>query len=306
MELSIIIPFVGEHPQVLFTIQAAAQQFIDRTEFEIIAIDNYIEGHPRISSPTNDSGPAIACTQKGNPWLKYVEFKDELSHWQAKRYAVSKSSGKYLMFLDSHVIPSRDALFGMFNAYRGSDYQHRGSMHLPLTYKILEYHRMIYKLVVDHECFYSYSFTPFPVDKKECFDVPCMSTCGMIISREIYDKIGGWPSTLTTYGGGENFLNFTLGVCGYEKTIYPSGTLFHHGAPRNYSYEYDGFIYNRLLSHYLFGGKSLLDRFKKVAKGKPAAIEQLAAKALRDGAKQRQHIKQSQKMIIEEWRSKWM
>lgn len=305
MQLSIIIPFVGEYPQVLFTIQAVAQQFIDKTDFEIIAVDNFIPNHPRISASENKSGPAIACTQRGNSWLKYIQYQSDLSHWQAKWYGVMKSSGNHLMFLDSHVIPSRNALYGMFDMYRNLDYQYSGTMHLPVTYKILEYHRNIYKLLVEHECFYDYRFTLLPTDKHEPFEVPCMSTCGMIISRELYMKIGGWPKTLTTYSGGEHFMNFTLAVTNYSKYIYPYGTLYHHGAPRDYSYEYDGLAYNRLLSHYLFGGKSLLDRLKKVTKGNPNAIEQLAKKALKDGMAQRQHIKKSQTMLIEEWRAKW-
>lgn len=306
MELSIIIPFVGEMPQVMFTIQAVAQQFIDQTEFEIIAVNNYIPGHPRIHKGVDDSGPAIACTQRGNTWLKCIEYKSDLSHWQAKGYGVKKSSGKFLMFVDSHVIPSRNALFSMFDTYRNTDFMYKGSMHLPLTYKILEYHRMVYKLLVEHECFYDYRFTPFPNEKQSYFEVPCMSTCGMIISREIYNKIGGWPMSLTTYGGGENFLNFTLGVCGYEKWIFPFGTLFHHGANRDYHYEYDGLLYNRLLSHYLFGGRSLLDRLQKVVKGKPPIVQALAKKAIMESGPQREHIKKSQKMLIEQWRAKWI
>ena len=306
MELSIIIPFIGEYPQVMFTIQAVAQQFIDRADFEIVAVDNYIENHPRISISENKSGPAIACTQRGNPWLKYVQYQSDLSHWQAKRYGVKKSTGKYLMFVDAHVMPSRNSLYGMFEYYKNSSRNHEGTFHLPVTYKILEYHRMIYKLLVEHECFYDYRFTPYPNRETKTFEIPCMSTCGMIISRELYDKIGGWPNTLTTYSGGEHFINFTLAVCGFKKWIFPYGTLFHHGAPRDYSYEYDGLAYNRLLSHYLFGGKSLLDRFQKVVKGKPAAIDQLAKKAMKDGFAQRQHIKKSQTMLIEEWRSTWI
>lgn len=306
MNLSIIIPFVGEYPQVLFTIQTVAQQFVGLIDFEIIAVDNYIDGHARISTSENKSGPAISCTQKGNKWLKYIQYQSDLSHWQAKWYGVTKSSGKYLMFLDSHVVPSRNVLYSMFEYYTNTDCQYQGTLHLPLTYKILEYHRMVYKLLVQNECFYDYRFTPLPTDKKENFEVPCMSTCGMIISREIYDKIGGWPKTMTTYGGGENFLNFTLAVCGFKKWIYPYGTIFHHGAPRDYHYEYDGLVYNRLLSHYLFGGKSLFERLKKVTKGNPNAIEQLGKKAIKNGHIQRQHIKESQKMLIEEWRSKWL
>lgn len=305
MDLSIICPFVGEHPQILFTLQAVAQQFIGRIDFELIAIDNFIPNSPRVHVKENKSGEIIAAAAKINPWLKYVQYGDALSHWQAKRYGVSKSTGKHLLFVDAHVIPSRDSLYHMYMDYEGSGFAERGSMHLPLGYKILDPHRLIYKLAVDNECFYTYSFTGCP-DTKEPFEVPCMSTCGMMISREIYDKLGGWPGTMGAYGGGENFMNFALAVCGYEKWIYPHGILYHHGEKRDYSQDYDETLYNRLLAHYLFGGKSLLDRFAAVAKGRPATVKMIANQAAKDGFAQRQLIKQSQKTSIEEWRAKWI
>ena len=43
-DLSIIIPYISEYPQVLFTIQSAAQSLMDSgLNFEIIAINNYSE-----------------------------------------------------------------------------------------------------------------------------------------------------------------------------------------------------------------------------------------------------------------------
>jgi glycosyltransferase involved in cell wall biosynthesis len=42
-ELSVIIPFCNEYPQILFTIQSIAQELRDRVDFEIIAVNNYCD-----------------------------------------------------------------------------------------------------------------------------------------------------------------------------------------------------------------------------------------------------------------------
>ncbi|MGD9156823.1 MAG: glycosyltransferase family 2 protein [Desulfobacteraceae bacterium] len=341
MDLSIIIPFVGEYPQVLWTIQSIAQGLIEtEIEFEIIAVDNYCEQAVRQCNVAtqkaidklkqiyfnegreieasdmfeihdmippiykNRSGEAIKACARGNPWLRYVEYPDSLSHWQAKRVGVQESDGKVLLFVDAHTIPSVDAIEEMFLEYTRGSYNENGTMHLPLTYKILEWHRLIYKFFVENEFFYSYKFTPFR-QAKEPYEVQCMSTCGMMISRSIYDQLGGWPATLGVYGGGENFMNYTLAVCGFKKWIYPHGTLFHHADRRDYHWYGDNLIYNRMLAHYLFGGKDLLAKFTSICKGRPSTLQMFAEMALKEGFDQRQQIKSIQKMTIEEWAEKW-
>jgi glycosyltransferase involved in cell wall biosynthesis len=345
-DLSIIIPFAGEYPQVIFTIQSIAQPLLESSiNFEIIAVDNYCDTlkqqadfkilsaikaltevilngeaieletfkgiHRNIPSIyDNRSGEAISACVKGNPWLKYVKFSDTLSHWQAKRKGVEESKGKILLFVDAHVIPSACAIERMFLEYTTKgDYEDKhfysscGTMHLPLTYKILEYHRLIYKMFIEDNCFYGYKFTGFR-DSISPYEVPCMSTCGMMISRKIYDAIGGWPKSLGIYGGGENFMNYTLAVCGYKKWIYPNATLFHHGDKRDYHYVGDDMVYNRLLAHYLFGGENQLK--KLINTKKFTHLARLLDKVVSNGKEQRLKIKGIQKKHIDDWAAEWV
>lgn len=351
MDLSIIIPFVGEYPQVLFTIQSVAQSLRETgIDFEIIAVNNYCEDvrqqalnqiasakkeivlamaeasslgkkdllsdkaminvHKGIMPIYEDrSGVAIKAAEKRNPWLKYVEYKDRLSHWQAKRVGVEVSSGSVLLFLDAHVVPSKSAVPMMYDAYifeinkRNQNYHNIGTLHLPLTYKILESKRLIYKMVIENN-FYGYSFTGFR-ENEDLYEVPCMSTCGMMISRKIYDNLGGWPSGMGIYGGGENFMNYALAVCGYKKYIFPDATLFHHGDKRDYHYIYDDMVKNRFIAHYLFGGEQLLRRLQYNTKGNPLVLSNLASEAIKESKEQRQQIKEVQKYTIEEWAASW-
>lgn len=334
MDLSIICPFVGEYPQVLFTIQSIAQNLIETNiDFEIIAVNNYcdyvkaqaeniiaiqsnklekelnsenIKNAYKAIMPTfeDKSGEVIKASARINPWLKYLEYKDILSHWQAKRYGVENSSGRYILFVDAHTIPSHNAISGMYKEFI-TGYDKLGTIHLPLTYKILESHRLIYKIKIENKYFYSYSFTPFR-DFHEPYEVPCMSTCGMMISRDLYNSIGGWPTGLGIYGGGENFLNYTLAVIGKNKYIYPFGTLFHHGERRDYHYIGDDFIRNRMIAHYLFGGIDLLKNFTSICKGRETVLNVLRESVIEEHKFQRSIIKAQQVTRIENWAKYWL
>ena len=352
--LSIIIPFVGEYPQVLFTIQSTAQMLLEKkTPFEIIAVNNYCEeakgqayniaakkaawiveriarwnpedvrikakdGFEEIFEiqksvpPTweDKSGPAVKACAERNPWLKYIEYTDRLSHWQSKRVGVEMSKYDTLLFLDAHVITSAK-IHEMFMTYRfahnGKDgyYYDKGTMHAPLTYKILEWRKLIYKVVFDAPHFWTYSFTGFR-ENSEPYEVPCMSTCGMMISRWLYDEIGGWPIGLGIYGGGENFMNYTLAVTGYKKYIYPHATVFHHGEKRDYHYNYDDMVTNRMIAHYLFDGERGLKLFRNNSKGRPNVLDQFVEKVMADHKGHREKIRSIQKMDIHEWAKPWL
>lgn len=347
-DLSIIIPFAGEYPQALFTVQAIAQSLLDKINFEIIVVDNFckeledqwtvakeraakiinedlykqtrlltaddinniVNLVPNMSYKSSDSFAASCAAVKGNKWLKYIKFSERLSHWECKRIACEEAKADTFLFIDAHCIPSYgiDKMYDCYHSpsvYEDHCHSEIGTFHMPLTYKILEWHKLIYKLKID-KSFYGYSFTP----AKECadpYEVPCMSTCGMMISRSIYEKVGGWPSGMFAYGGGENFMNFALAVTGHKKFIYPGVTLHHHGEKRDYHSTYDGTLFNRLLAHYLFGGKDLMESLGEESKGNQIVISEMIMGILEneDHLSHRKTITSNQKIDIKTWASAW-
>lgn len=335
MDLSVIVIFCGEYPQSLFTLQSINQNLVDTNiKYEVIAVNNYCNqvkeqtniamatqyqnirkkefslelmanAHKSIRPMYEDkSGESIKASERLNHWLVYMEHDKFLSHWEAKRLAVKQSRGKYLLFVDAHTIPSHNAIPKMFNAYILDGLDKQGTIHLPLTYKILETHKLIYKLKIENKYFYNYSFTAFRPES-EPYEVPCMSTCGMMISRELYDQIGGWPIGMSSYGGGENFINYTLAVLDKKKFIYPFGTLYHHGEARDYHWDYTGFVRNRMIAHYLFGGEKLLDNFTSITKGRPNVLEKIKTSVIPEQFDHRQLIKKQQQMDINQWAELW-
>ncbi len=300
-KLSVIIPFCNEHPQVLFTIQNIAQELRDRTDFEIIAVNNYCDDVSKQGRIEDDAGSAIKSSVPGNKWLKYLTYTDKLSHWQSKNLAVKNSTGDILVFIDAHCIVARDALFKMFEYYSQHHEELNGTIHLPLTYKILESRKLIYKLQTDidkgivHYTFTSYRDSDIP------YEVPCMSSCGSMMTRKLYDQINGWPTELGIYGGGENYLNFVLAILGKKKWIMPGGALHHHGDKRGYNWNATDFIRNRTIASYMYGDQELARKYIDNSKGDKQILDNIYNEVIIKCQSHRNIIKAQQVINIEDW-----
>jgi len=308
-KLSIIIPFAQEHPQIAFTVQAIYCELRDKCDFEIIVIDNHCAELQAQGITRDDGGKYMsALANEHRPWLKYLTYDKKLSHWQAKNTGVAASDGEFLWFVDSHCIPSQGSLLDMFNYYKDNHRQLNGSLHMPLSYMLerpgLE---LIYKLVTDQAAgVVHYTFSRYKPDTKP-YQVPCMSTCGMMISRAIYDRLGGWPKQLGIYGGGEHFINFTMAVLGMTINIAPTAPLYHYAAPRGYSWNYNDYHRNRCIATYVFGGEDWAFRYIMNIKPHDPSGDLLKKSIFSTvvGSKEcvahRAHIKARQIKTIDEW-----
>lgn len=301
-ELSIIMPYVNEWPQAAFTIASISEELRDEVDFEIITVDNYVECAE--TNPPDKLKEHLDAIAKGTPWLKSLEYKKKLSHWQSKNHAIQNSTGKFLWFCDSHCVISKGSLVRMFNYYKDNHEELNGTIHLPLTYHILEWRKLIYKLVDQLDTgVMHYSFTGFKPDDNP-YRVSCMSTCGMMMSRALYDLLGGWPKEMGIYGGGEHFINFTLAVLGKTINIWPDHPLRHHGDKRGYSYRYDDYHRNRMIATYMFGGKELLYLYARNCKGDQATLHNMAKGVEHSCIEHRNHIKLNQQTDITSWSRK--
>jgi glycosyltransferase involved in cell wall biosynthesis len=337
LKVSVIIPFVNEWPSIVFTIRAVREQLEGNIDYEIICIDNYCEevakqgikpdrahdhyvlnkkilGLYDVNSELKEKATFnvshISAQAKVNSsWLKYYRYTEKLSHWNAKNLGIKKATGDVFLFLDAHVVPSnlllRNALehFGFFlRDYLGEEI----TMHLPLSYHILENKRLMYKMVYEPEKgSLHYSFTSM-INADSAFEVPCMSTCGMIIGRDLMESIGGWPEGMGIYGGGENYINYLLGILGVKKIIYPFGCLHHHGDRREYSYNWTDYHRNRMIATYIFGGHEMVEKYQ-VAIGNNKATEEMMYQAINLAYIHMENKMKNldKKMSIEDFVTKW-
>jgi hypothetical protein len=95
----------------------------------------------------------------------------------------------------------------------------------------------------------------------------------MMMHRDIYNKLGGWPEEFGIYGGGENFINFTLAVMGMQKWVFTSKPLYHYAAPRGYHWNYMDYHRNRTIATYMFGDEDLAERYIMNIKGDDAVAK---------------------------------
>lgn len=257
-----------------------------------------------------------------NPWLTYVQYEDKLSHWNAKNTAVAVARGRLLFFVDGHVAPGDGCLRNAVKLYDEWTAEHGpGCFHTPLTYHILEDKKLVYAFRPELEkWFLGYRFCSYPKtwddDGTRIFraehgdflpepqEVPCGSLCGMLTSRELYDRMGGFPKALGIYGGGENFWNFTRATLGAKAWVVPGEPLYHHGATRGYHWLDGDFKKNQAVAAFLYGGEEWLEGFcrhhDKYERDRDF-FERILTEIPVECAEHRAHIAGQQTKELDEW-----
>ena len=77
------------YPQVILTVRSLIEEFRDRIDFEILAIDNWCPDMNTQEKKPDRSGEVIAGSVRANaPYLKYLIYADKLSHWNAKNVGI--------------------------------------------------------------------------------------------------------------------------------------------------------------------------------------------------------------------------
>lgn len=315
-KLSVIIPFCNEYPAVVFTVQSVLNE-IKALNAEVVVINNFCE---EVSKQLDREEFCPNCLQNFNKFreedkggsflkecsknihnLKYVIYNKSLSHWNAKNEGVKHSTGDILLFLDAHVIPSKNSIIKMFDYYTSFYDKINGTLHLPLSYLLAKPGReLVYSLVTNPEKgFYHYSFSKHK-NTKIPYEVAVMSTCGMIMSREIFDCLGGWPN-LHIYGGGEHFINFTTAILGFKKWIMNTEPLWHYAEKRGYNYIYDSFVKNRMIATYLFAGEEAAYTFAKNCRGNIDILKKLCKEAIEENKSRKKFIESKQVISINDW-----
>lgn len=317
--LSIIVPHYHEHPQLVFTLQALLNaldgSIIEKQEdYEIILVDN--AQAPQHEHRELDSRKYIKMKQEAGmlPKVKSLIYTERMSHWQAKNFGCSLSdpSGAFL-FLDAHVVIKEDVLDKMWLEFK--TLPQLSTLHLPICYMLEpeNSHALIYKLVYDlNNGILDYKFTKW--ERKEITEVPCMSTCGMMISKETFFNVyGAWPAELGNYSGGEHYINFVGALFGMRKYITSAGVVHHYAAPRAYNINYTDVYRNRALVMYLVGGSRFLSKYLDylntltVGKISPRIINKFQSEIPNtpELKELRESIKSNSVISIENWIQLW-
>jgi len=320
-KLAVVIPYAQEGANTFFTCRSVHENLQD-IEHEIIVIDNMCpelmeqlnkkgevpdRGHDHLNKKGEECKSHPSVIAKQSSWLKYLKYDLTLSHWRCKSFAIEQSDADYFMFIDAHCIPSNDALTGMYEHYLLNEEYYNGTIHLPLTYNILEDKRLTYSLQWQPEKgFIGYTFCAARETNDVTYEVPCMSSCGSLMSRKVYNKMYSAWAGLTSYSGGEHIMNYVLALQGHKHWIYNYGTLHHHGNERGYHWNWMGYQYNRATAMYLINGEEFMWKYlNNIGCSDKTLLMSIGSSVIENYCSTRKNCVNNQTITLEDYLERW-
>lgn len=339
MDLSVIVPFCNEMPQVAFTTQALIEELDGFCKYEIILIDNMSHHHVEVKAgdrtyPTfsrnyfynSETNKTMSTWFFRKGIIKHFIYDLKQGHWNAKNFGVSKASGEYLLFLDSHCIMKRDSLRKMLTWYR-KNRQTTWVGPNGIQFKVGALHAYI-NYMLDSRCLeykpqrktFGYQFCTHQMEPyrdargvrllrwpSAPYPVCVMSTCGMMTPRSVIDELGAWNPEFGIYGGGESYINWKQSTCGYGHWIHPEAWCWHFADKRGYSWNHRDFVRNSFIAAYVVGGEPyLLEQVEeRCRKERRENIEEIAQEVRDTCTKDREFVASKQVITFDDYMDWW-
>jgi glycosyltransferase involved in cell wall biosynthesis len=242
MLLSVVIPSKDD-PSGLYHTFAAS----------FVELENDFPGNSEIivacDGETND---ATDCLQKN--------FNVIRGNWRAPQKArhagLLEAKGKWVAFLDSHVIPSRGMFRRLVEAAEAND---AGIVHSPHCFWARNQSCFAYRIDWVKKFWMSESIGEPIVPQP--YRVSVMGHGAMVVDREKYLASGGYLMEQRGWGGEEPHLNLKFWMLGYSSWVHPDAYHWHFMARRHSAdiYKSPEFIRNFMLAAYALGGQKYLD-----------------------------------------------
>jgi hypothetical protein len=246
--------------------------------------------------------------------IKYIQYDEKQSHWNAKNAGVMASKGKYLLFTDAHTIFNRDGVRHMVKFLRHPPEEKIGGVHAYINY-MLDARSLEYKPQKDK--FFGYQFCTHQrwerqengkrvlYDPDKPYKVCIMSTCGMMSPRSIFHELGGWNPEYGSYCGGEGGMVLKQATCGYHHWIQPKAICWHWAEKRGYAWRHDDYVRNEQIAAYTCGGERALQFCIDGRKNTPV-INEIANDVRAKCSGEMEYIRERQVEELEHYFDRWV
>lgn len=230
LTLSIVIPTRKEPANLWFTLQGLLQLLgPDRQDFEIIVADN----EPVRSKHGTECGKLVGDLHDDR--VRYIEADAIQSPYHPRDAGAGYAMGKWLLFLDSHVLLCPyffDRLFAMINL---GLYPENAIVHYPVVFNDRKRKWGHYKLKLDTDFWGSWG--P-PVRRvEEPYQIAATGIWAMCMTREWYvDQLKGFNPLFRGYSGGEPYLDLKSWCLGGQVLMDPAIWGAHYSGPRGRGY----------------------------------------------------------------------
>jgi len=294
-EISVIIPTRNEFKNLMWTLQAAQADLEDR-DYELIVVMNLCD--PEEAEKLRKYWPFKVGRGK------VIEYNDKPSCWQARNAGAAAAEGDYLLFLDSHVIPSTGSFSRLLDYHKGW----KGVAHCALNYWLEPPEKTLHGYKWQPEKFWGTwtRLKPKPPD----YRILLSGTSSSLIDRDVFEEIGGFHPAFGTYGGGEAYIDLKVQMFGYEVRMPPGCRLWHLTEQRGYFWTNEGIWFNFMVAAYALGGDKYIQTYYDNVKAKIGEryhenLTKIRDDAIAAGQEDREFIEANAKFTLDEVISTW-
>lgn len=223
---SVIVPIYGRYDFVLYQLA----QFINDEDFQKSELI-YVLDDPRIHNEFMNYCASVAPIFPVP--FKVVYGGKNLGYAGANNLGAAHSSGKYLLLLNSDVIPSSTGwLTRMINAYKKN--KNTGVLGTKLIFEddTIQHNGLSYHQspqfgdlwLVDHP---GKGLPQWLIDQQDHSEVPAVTGACMLISHQIYNKLNGLDESYILGDFEDSDLCMKALQAGYKNYLLGSETLYH-------------------------------------------------------------------------------
>lgn len=297
-QLSIVIPYCYEYPDLYYTIRAVMIQLEGKLEYEIILVDNNIEEKERHTKN-------LEKIFKDDNRFKFIHYSNKLSHSNSLRVGIDKAEADIIFQLDAHVLFEDEAIISMYNDYTKRDIN-TCSMNLLQDMKLRKNnHEWIFAPNFNFDsdnAWYGWKYLDIEeFNISHPFRAPACSACGLMVSKHLIKNIlKNYPKEIGNYYGEEQFFAFSMAVLGKNILYYPK-KLYHFSLTKYYAPRKRDIMNNTAIGIFIATGERHLKNFlfsQKIKHKKDMRKEIINAE---ENIKHRQHIEKQQVWDLDEW-----
>ncbi len=253
MDISVVIPSRDDPAGLYFTFAAASAELeYSGLYSEIIAVVDG-EWHETARAMRQHQACRVVNGVFGSPQ-------------HARHFGAEQASGKYVFFLDSHVVPCRDFFRCMVNTAEETGAAIVYSPHATWARGVMGYGYGVdwcgNLWSKDHQTEPLVMLNGVTQKSVTPYRVAMMGHGGICVNREKYFAAGGYWLAQTGWGGEESHLSLKLWMLGHETWVDPRIYHWHYMAHRRGEEIFVDreHVRNFLISAYALGGEKYLNR----------------------------------------------
>lgn len=255
MDISFVISERGEPHNLVWTMQCLEQEFYGSgLKYEYVVVVNGPEDEKPLETVhayqwLQKKWPGIATPAPYSTFL----YRSPGGIYQARNLGASVAKGKYLWFLDAHVMP----VPGHFRKAFEFKQSFEGILHMGLQYFLDKPGRVVFGYRWKRDMFWG-SWTRTPPKPPE-YRILMNGGANILMEKSLWDLIGGYNKGLGIYGGGEPYTDIKAQMFGYPVKSHPDFHYYHLAIRRGYYWNSTDMWRNFMITSYSLGGPKYFD-----------------------------------------------